>query len=563
MKTKKSRYDRFEDQAGGDGGSEEGDRGEKIEEATAANGRGSEDHSLRAAGAADEDKGGGAETSGGPAEPTSPAGEDSRARERDGPPREKTTPATVFGRAVIEEGDDDIRSNMELEVVGAPGKEDEAGSKSNVKLAGTKSLASSRRTFINSIICFIGTGMYGLPAAFQRIGILGGLFGMMFVASVSLHCMFLVVDCRNFLEQGKSKQIRTYGDIGYYAFGSLGARLVDFFVALTQLGACIAYLIVISQSMHEVVQKLSKRSWILLCIPMLMRASWVRSLKSIAPLSLVAELGTGIAAVIVLVFDCLQVFDNESGHGLGHIANESAHANLTGNMTATLTTPSHVDPVVVLNLQGLPYFFGVSIYTFEGIGMVIPVYNSMQSKDNFKQVWGLALVCVALLNTSFGFLGYYAYRSNLEDIIISNLPDVMVTTFMKVSLCVGLFFTYPIMLFPVIEMAEESLQRPASTTWAGSMRWNAFRSSFVLGSAVVASFVPKFTFFIALIGASGGAALAFVLPSAFHLKLRWEELNGARRWREAFCIIVGCIGGLVGTVQAIADLKAAFDAGPD
>mmetsp|Transcript_88142 Transcript_88142/g.247934 ORF Transcript_88142/g.247934 Transcript_88142/m.247934 type:complete len:611 (+) Transcript_88142:174-2006(+) len=413
-------------------------------------------------------------------------------------------------------------------------------------------LSSSRRTFINAVVCFIGSGMYGLPIAFQRVGLLGGVLVFTFVAVVSLHCMFLVVDCKVFLEVECSKNIKTYGDIGYYAFGQLGARTVDTFIMLTQIGFCVAYLIVIADSMSNIIVRCSKRLWILLCMPLLVRASWLRSLKSMAPLSLLGELGQLLAASTVILYVMQFIVTGES---------EGGPPEGLGNQTAnkSLNEADAMDALLFFDASGIPYFFGVSIYCFEGVGMVIPVRNSMKNTVKFKLVWGLAVFCVTFINGAVGLLGYVAFRERAEEIILNNLPQVHATTMVKVAFCVGLFFTYPIMMFPVIELFEEFLGRASSARSCGSTaKWNAMRSAIVLATGIVAALVPKFTFFIALVGASGSTMLALVLPSAFHLKLRYREMNFWQCWRECVCIGLGLFGGVLGTMSAVADLLKAM-----
>eukprot|EP00418_Pyrodinium_bahamense_P046225 CAMPEP_0179209688 /NCGR_PEP_ID=MMETSP0796-20121207/104579_1 /TAXON_ID=73915 /ORGANISM="Pyrodinium bahamense, Strain pbaha01" /LENGTH=313 /DNA_ID=CAMNT_0020914647 /DNA_START=336 /DNA_END=1277 /DNA_ORIENTATION=- len=311
---------------------------------------------------------------------------------------------------------------------------------------------------------------------------------------------------------------------------------------LTQMGFCIAYLIFVSESMQEVMVLISKRTWIVLCMPLLVLFSWFRSLKPIAPLSLLAEVSLSIACITVLFFDVREL---SAG---GSIAAPATKLPRAGN----------ADRIVIMNLQGIPYFFGVAVYCFEGVGMVMPVMNSMKDPERFKLIWGSACVSVALLYLIFGSLGYMAFKSHVADVITTNMPKLAMTNMMKVSLCLALLFTYPIMLFPVIELVEELLGRTADSTQADMVKRNALRASFVLVTGIVAHLVPKFGVFISLVGASASAALAFILPSLFHLKLRFGKMTALQRWRGVGYILFGVVGGTLGTLNAVKDLRASF-----
>ena len=50
-----------------------------------------------------------------------------------------------------------------------------------------------------------------------------------------------------------------------------------------------------------------------------------------------------------------------------------------------------------------------------------------------------------------------AFGENTQDIITLNLPPNWTSTVVKISLCIGLFFTFPIMLIPVYEIIERGL----------------------------------------------------------------------------------------------------------
>ena len=91
---------------------------------------------------------------------------------------------------------------------------------------GNDGLTSTGKSFINSVLCFIGSGVLGLPYALGRVGVGAGLLILWGVAAISAHCMFLIVDCKRHLTD-HSKLVRTYGDVGFYAFGWVGSFVVD------------------------------------------------------------------------------------------------------------------------------------------------------------------------------------------------------------------------------------------------------------------------------------------------------------------------------------------------
>mmetsp|Transcript_15290 Transcript_15290/g.33115 ORF Transcript_15290/g.33115 Transcript_15290/m.33115 type:complete len:550 (-) Transcript_15290:601-2250(-) len=391
-----------------------------------------------------------------------------------------------------------------------------------------KKLASNTRTFVNALICFIGSGVLGLPFAVKKVGVAGAVMVMCFVAGTSLHCMFLVADLKVFLTEERKKLIKTYGDIGYYAMGRLGSVLVDSFIVLTQTGFCIAYLIFISQTLHDLANQIGRGQLVMACVPLLVCASWLRHMKYFAPFSVVAEIANFAALISVYVFDF----------------------RILGGYSGAVPPVAEVHTVIP---SGIAFFFGVAVYCFEGIGMVLPIRNSMQKPEDFKKIWGAAMGIVTVLYLSFGLVGYLAFRDTTDEIITRNLPPNGVSVLVKVSLCVGLYFTYPIMLFPVFELMEEFMQCSTDTNFVEIKR-NVFRSLFVAFTAFISWVIPNFGIFISLIGATASAALAFVLPSVFYLILRRADMSWFQITREVVCISVGVVGGVLGTMNAIWDV---------
>ena len=56
-------------------------------------------------------------------------------------------------------------------------------------------------------------------------------------------------------------------------------------------------------------------------------------------------------------------------------------------------------------------------------------------------------------------IGYAAFGEETRDIITLNLPQDWTTVAVKLALCLGLLFTFPVMMVPVFEILERSLQQ--------------------------------------------------------------------------------------------------------
>ncbi|KAF4707365.1 U2 snRNP-associated SURP domain-containing protein, partial [Perkinsus olseni] len=286
-------------------------------------------------------------------------------------------------------------------------------------------------TFINSLLCFMGSGVLGLPHAFNEIGLLGGIIILSLVALLALHCMLLLVHCQTYLRDTRSKHAVTYGDVGYYAFGRIGSMLVDICIILTQTGFAVAYLIFISHNVSDMIDDyyypddekdttVSTRGFILAVIlPPLVILSWLRYLKMLAPFSLLAEIAILFALFAVFAYDIQSIITKAWSPVLSITTTTTSSASSSsqfeddpsGGSSSFISTASNVS--LWLNLSRLPYFFGISVYCYEGVGM------------------------------------------HAEPIIIQPYMVILGDTcYNNVSLCVGLYFTYPLMLFPVYELID-------------------------------------------------------------------------------------------------------------
>eukprot|EP01060_Flectonema_neradi_P013484 TRINITY_DN2025_c4_g1_i1.p1 TRINITY_DN2025_c4_g1~~TRINITY_DN2025_c4_g1_i1.p1 ORF type:complete len:426 (+),score=39.56 TRINITY_DN2025_c4_g1_i1:79-1356(+) len=387
-------------------------------------------------------------------------------------------------------------------------------------------LAGNIATLGNSFIAFVGAGILDLPYAFSKVGLYMGTAVMVVVAFICLHCMFLLVDCKLFLEK-TGKPVSGYGDVGYHAYGWFGAKLVDVSLVITQFGFCTAYLILISNNLHSImVDSPSSIPYIWLCVPGEILLSMLRHLKYLGKFSIVADISMAFTLSTIFYFCFKEINSWET------------------EKQRVLSDESHI-----------PYFFGVCIYCYEGIGMVIPIQSAMRHKDQFKLIWGLNILLVTILFWGIGYAGYKAYGVTVRESIASNLPAFdMLTAMVQISVSTGLYFTFPVMMFPVYQILEQAM---SSRGYQGNveLRQNIMRICVIVGAASVATLVPSFSNFIVLVGSSTCALLAFIFPALFSLKLRGYRPVAVVR--EGTVVVLGLIAAYLGTMDALDKLRNA------
>ncbi|XP_059434466.1 amino acid transporter AVT3B [Corylus avellana] len=390
-----------------------------------------------------------------------------------------------------------------------------------------QALSSQSKTFANVFIAIVGAGVLGLPYSFKRTGWLMSLLMLAAVAGLTHHCMMLLVYTRRKLESvsGFSK-INSFGDLGFTVCGPSGKFLVDILIILSQAGFCVGYLIFIGNTMADLINfspgilgMVPKSFYIWGCLPFQLGLNSIATLTHLAPLSIFADVVDLGAIGVVMVEDVLVFLKQRPA---------------------------------VKAFRGLSVFFygiGVAIYSFEGVGMVLPLESEMKDKDKFGKVLALTMAFISLMYGGFGALGYFAFGEETKDMITANLGAGLVSTLVKLGLCVNLFFTLPIMMNPVYEIVERRFWGGTYCLW---LRW-----LLVFFVSLVALLVPNFADFLSLVGSGVCCALGFVLPPLFHFLVFKDEM-GWKAWSLDVGIgVLGIVLGVSGTWYALLEIFSA------
>jgi proton-coupled amino acid transporter len=396
-----------------------------------------------------------------------------------------------------------------------------------------------RGTFGNSMLSFIGAGMLSLPYAFRQVGLLCGTLSMLVVGVLCLYAMILLIECKYIILTTTGRKIVSYGDIGGLLFGKAGEGIINIAIAISQVGFAISYLLFIGSNVHSE-YGIDEHTVVFCCMPVLVLLSWIPDMKSLAPLS-GAAIGSNFFGQFVVYIFAFQVL---------------------------FTTGPPPEIEYIWTNTSLPFFIGVCVYCYEGVAMVLLVEDAAKDKRGFKGTLTIVVVVYTVACVAFGAIGYMAFGEATADVITLNLGETTFSLLTKVSLCVGLYFTFPMMMYPPTGIVEKLLLGAAAegknATPTTAHCKLAIRSSMVLMTGAIAVGCPGFGDFISLVGSSICALLALVLPAIFHIvlvtKQGGKEVSAFAMGLDLFVLIFGIAFGVLGTLDAVERLVGAAPA---
>ena len=381
--------------------------------------------------------------------------------------------------------------------------------------------ASNSQVAVNIFISFIGAGLLGQPYAFRISGWLVGSLAVCAVSIANVYAMMLLLKTRKKLESmdgHKKGSIKGYGDIGRLVAGERGENLVNTCLVISQCGFSIAYIIFIAGNVTHAFPSID-RAWICFgCIPLLALLVQAKDMKSLSPFSLMADVAIllGLGAVL------FQDFEYYEYH--------------------------HEVIKAATNFRGLLYVASVTIYSMEGVNLVLPLETSCADRKAFPGLLMKVVGGITTLMVAFGCAGYIAFGPHTDAPITLNLPEGIWSKFVKLSLCLALYLTYPVMMYPVnhvMEDAFETFQRFSVAT----------RTFMVFLTTVIAYAIPSFGDFLGLVGSSICMVLGFILPCYFHLQTHdRSELSFTEFYLDWMIMVLGGIMGVLGTYFSFIDL---------
>ena len=349
---------------------------------------------------------------------------------------------------------------------------------------------------------FVGTGVLFLPKAFQNGGWGFSTICLLSCALISYYCFIILINTKDKI------QIDGYGDMGQYLYGKWMKLAILSSIALSQIGFAAAYTVFTATNLKVFVENATGLPvdtfgmgfYILLQAMIFIPLALTRNIAKLSGTALIADLFILLGLVYVYYYATFYV----SNHG---IASRSMQW---------------------FNKTDWTLFIGTAIFTFEGIGLLIPIQESMRYPEQFHKSLSGVMVIVTLIFISCGLLCYSAFGSRVETVVLLNFPQASPYTLtVQFLYALAILLSTPLQLFPAIKILENWVFPPhASGKHNPRVKWlkNYFRCGVVLVTALVAWIgAGDLDKFVSLIGSLACIPLIYIHPPLLHYRAYSED----------------------------------------
>ncbi|KAG5490007.1 hypothetical protein JKF63_00126 [Porcisia hertigi] len=336
----------------------------------------------------------------------------------------------------------------------------------------------------------VGAGVFLLPTYYQDAGYLMGGVLVVLLGALMIDCAASLLRVKHRI---KHPEVKTYPTVVEFVLGGYSKTYVQFALVFTQLGFCVMFL----QYASSMFAALFDKHWAYAAFVGLstVAVTPMTILSSKLHLLVYASLLAGVFVLLVLAGTT--ALDIET----------LLHAGVASGVAA-----------VAPNTRLLAFVSG-HIFSLEGIGVVLPVENSVlpRKRVQFGEVLRYTLVAIVSLYIFFGVLGYMAYGQSLHTSVVLALPPGVGKRILQVLLGLSLIFGFPIQYVPAIQILDKACCVKSSSDKKGVLLRVVLNA--LLG--LIAAFIGGDTInaFASFLGSFAGVHLMITLPTLLVLQV--------------------------------------------
>lgn len=358
-----------------------------------------------------------------------------------------------------------------------------------------KGTATDSKAYFLLVKAFVGTGVLFLPKGFSNGGVVFLILLLAFFGFLSFWCYLILVYSK------QMTKVSSFGDIGSKLYGKWLQQLIILSIIISQVGFIAAYMVFTSTNIQAFLSntlgiKDIDISWFI--IGQLVLLIPLSLIRDITKLSLVAVFANflilfGLFTIIYFIMNDLIDQNFELGPGIEFWFNQKQFS----------------------------LFIGTAIFAFEGIGLIIPIQDSMIYPNHFPQVLGAVILTISIIMIFVGTIGYITYGEKIQTVILLNLPqDSPLIMIIQLFYSLAILLSTPLQIFPAVRLIESKLFTKTGK-YSNAVKWgkNLFRSIFVILTAIIALYGGKnLDKFVSFVGCFACIPLVYMYPPMLHLR---------------------------------------------
>ncbi|XP_035451523.2 proton-coupled amino acid transporter-like protein pathetic [Spodoptera frugiperda] len=303
---------------------------------------------------------------------------------------------------------------------------------------------------------------------------------------------------------------------GVRKYSKLFRYVVDCTIFLEMCGTCCIYQLIIAFTLKQMTEGFLNsfdtaisselladlRFYIMMSAPLLIPLCLIRSIKFLAPFSMLADIFVAICVMTTLYYSLISYTDDITDR------------------------PAWKD------LLGFVKMCAISFYSTSGICVALPVENHMRRPRQFTHALKYATVIVILLTVFTGVFGYWAWGEECKSPITVHMPLDTFTTTLQSLLVLMLSTTFAVQFWVPFRIVWHYIMKNYKRKQA---IWERF---YRLVMAIVVTFISMvFPYLIPVVVFCGQFCLGFiglVFPAFIELLVDWEEQLYSKKAKDIF-----------------------------
>lgn len=401
-----------------------------------------------------------------------------------------------------------------------------------------KGTATDTKAYFLLLKAFVGTGVLFLPKAFSSGGLVFSVVTLFLFGLLSYWCYVILVYAKI------ATKVSSFGEIGLLCYGPWLQHLILSSIVLSQVGFVAAYIVFTAENLRAFVCNISSFTpadldifWFILAEALILTPiTLIRDITKLSLLALLANIFIFMGLITILYYTIAEFIGNsfQPGDGIYYVFNKSEFS----------------------------LFIGVAIFAFEGIGLIIPIQESMIYPNNFPRVLFQVIITISFIFIFIGAIGYLTFGADIDTVILLNLPQTSPSVIMiQLLYAAAILLSTPIQIFPAVRLIELKIFSP-STSGRNSqvVKWqkNLLRLVFVLTTATIALYGGQnLDKFVSFVGCFACIPLVYMYPPMLHLKSCCDYKNATQGKNTKF--ILAMVDYFLVAIGAVALIYTTYD----